>query len=70
MAETDYRIAALYYNVHGYGDSIALLRVFLGPNLLWEGKKELSEQEWWVHVFDWPSLEITESGGLHRRVRV
>lgn len=53
-----YRIGVHYYNDHGYGESTARIRVFLGAALLWEGEQVLTNDQWWVTGLSWPSLEM------------
>ena len=56
-----YRVGVHYYNDHGYGTSVATLRLYLYGTVVFEQEKELTArgQFWDVAGIAWPSGEIT-----------
>lgn len=57
-----YKVAAHYYNDHGYGVSFATVRIFVFGELVFEAAdKEFPYTDFWweVAAISWPSTEIT-----------
>lgn len=52
-----YRVGVHYWNDHGYGPSLATVRVYIFSNPVFEmdGVELLDRDMWWVATVDWPS---------------
>lgn len=55
-----YQYKVYYYSDHGNGPSTATVRIWINDELVFQGNKTLSDEQWWnCASIDWPSGNVT-----------
>ena len=58
-----YTVGVHYWNDHGYGDSTATIRIYIGSEVTYEKDLLMKEKDMWeVATIEWPSGEVTPIG--------
>jgi uncharacterized protein YfaP (DUF2135 family) len=61
-----YQYKVYYYSDHGNGNSMATVRIWINDELVFQGNRTLSNQEWWdCASIDWPSGNVTAGYPTH-----
>jgi hypothetical protein len=65
-----YTVGVHYWDAHGYGDSVATVRIYVLGQLVGEYESTTLSQcdMWWVKQIEWPSGNLLDVGGANGKV--